>query len=69
MGKKSDAGACVDTDFRVRGVEDLRVADLSVLPIIPKYVPSCLSALLMILTVCLQQSHTVDGVSGWRNRS
>jgi len=35
MGKKGDKGACVDTDFRVRGVQNLRVVDLSVLPLLP----------------------------------
>ncbi|XMA11131.1 hypothetical protein WAI453_003922 [Rhynchosporium graminicola] len=35
MGKKGDEGAVVDTDFRVRGVQNLRVADLSVLPLLP----------------------------------
>ncbi|CZT48059.1 related to alcohol oxidase [Rhynchosporium secalis] len=35
MGKKGDEGAVVDTDFRGRGVQNLRVADLSVLPLLP----------------------------------
>ena len=33
MGRKGDEGACVDSGFRVRGVEGLRVADLSVCPL------------------------------------
>jgi len=35
MGKDGDSGACVDTNFRVRGVKNLRVVDLSVLPLLP----------------------------------
>lgn len=33
MGRKDDSLACVDSDFRVRGVQGLRVADLSVAPL------------------------------------
>lgn len=33
MGKKDDTNACVDSSFRVRGVQGLRVADLSVAPL------------------------------------
>lgn len=35
MGKKTEK-ACVDTDFRVMGTKGLRVADMSVVPILPK---------------------------------
>ncbi|KAF2688261.1 GMC oxidoreductase [Lentithecium fluviatile CBS 122367] len=35
MGKKADDQACVDSRFRVYGVEGLRVADLSVCPLTP----------------------------------
>ncbi|RDW71960.1 hypothetical protein BP5796_07994 [Coleophoma crateriformis] len=35
MGKDGDSKACVDTSFRVLGVKHLRVADLSVLPLLP----------------------------------
>ncbi|KAH9882255.1 hypothetical protein J1614_001427 [Plenodomus biglobosus] len=35
MGKREDEGACVDSGFRVRGVEGLRVVDLSVAPLTP----------------------------------
>lgn len=36
MGSDSDPKACVDTDMNVRGVEGLRVADLSVCPLITR---------------------------------
>lgn len=36
MGKDGDADTCVDVDFKVRGVGNLRVADLSVCPLTPK---------------------------------
>ncbi|KAF1993016.1 GMC oxidoreductase [Amniculicola lignicola CBS 123094] len=35
MGKKEDPKACVDTSLRVYGIEGLRVADLSVIPVLP----------------------------------
>lgn len=35
MGKKDDPGACVDADFKVKGIEKLRVVDLSVTPFLP----------------------------------
>jgi hypothetical protein len=38
MGQRSDPEACVDHDLRVFGVKSLRVADMSVVPITPKYV-------------------------------
>lgn len=36
MGSKDDEGACVDNDFRVKGVQNLRVVDMSVAPFVPK---------------------------------
>lgn len=39
MGKADDPEACVTTDFRVKGVEGLRVVDLSVTPFVPKAHP------------------------------
>lgn len=36
MGNNSDPSACVDTDMNVRGVKGLRVADLSVCPLITR---------------------------------
>ena len=38
MGKPDDPNTCVDHDLRVLGVNSLRVADMSILPIVPKYV-------------------------------
>lgn len=34
MGKRDDEMACVDTSFRVHGLEGLRVADMSVIPFV-----------------------------------
>lgn len=36
MGKEGKADACVDKTFRIAGLKNLRVADMSVVPIIPK---------------------------------
>ena len=36
MGREDDPTACTDSDFRVRGVDGLRVVDLSVCPVITK---------------------------------
>jgi choline dehydrogenase-like flavoprotein len=38
MGQLGDRETCVDHDLRVLGVNSLRVADMSILPIEPKYV-------------------------------
>jgi choline dehydrogenase-like flavoprotein len=38
MGIKGEDGACVTSDFRVIGVKNLRVVDLSVCPRLPRYV-------------------------------
>ncbi|KAK2776766.1 hypothetical protein FQN52_003918 [Onygenales sp. PD_12] len=39
MGKADDPRACIDTNFRVYGVEKLRVVDLSVCPVSPSNHP------------------------------
>ena len=36
MGSKTDKDACLDTDFRLRGVQNLRVIDLSAIPLITR---------------------------------
>ena len=38
MGKPGEPEACVDKDFRVMGVQGLRVVDMSVAPFVPKWV-------------------------------
>lgn len=38
MGLRNDKAACVDSNFKVYGMEGLRVADMSVCPLVPKYV-------------------------------
>ena len=40
IGPDTDAGAVVDTELRVRGIDGLRVADASVLPVIPNAHPN-----------------------------
>jgi choline dehydrogenase-like flavoprotein len=37
MGKFDDPMACVDSHFRIRGIQSLRIVDLSICPITPKY--------------------------------
>lgn len=43
MGRPEDPTACVDSNFRVYGTKRLRVADLSVCPLIIRYVQRTLS--------------------------
>lgn len=38
MGKPGEPDACVDKDFRVMGVQGLRVVDMSVAPLMPRWV-------------------------------
>jgi choline dehydrogenase-like flavoprotein len=35
MGKNGNEKACVDTEFKVLRIENLRVADLSIIPVFP----------------------------------
>ncbi len=36
MGKMDKEGTCVDKDFKIFGVQNLRVADMSVAPFLPR---------------------------------
>jgi hypothetical protein len=36
MGKPEESDTCIDKDFRIVGLEGLRVVDMSVAPIMPK---------------------------------
>ena len=36
MGKPDDIMACVGTDFKIRGLEGIRVADTSIVPFLPR---------------------------------
>ena len=36
MGKRKDSDTCVDTDFRMVGLEGLRVVDMSIAPFMTK---------------------------------
>lgn len=38
MGIEGEEGACVSSDFRVIGIKNLRVVDLSVCPVVPRYI-------------------------------
>lgn len=39
MGKDGDEHACIDANFRVRGIRNLRIADMSVTPFLPSAHP------------------------------
>lgn len=49
MGKPEEQDTCVDKDFRVTGVQGLRVVDMSVAPLMSKWV--LLLDSLMILAI------------------
>jgi choline dehydrogenase-like flavoprotein len=36
MGKEGEEDACVDANFKVIGIKNLRVVDMSVIPLLPK---------------------------------
>jgi hypothetical protein len=38
MGKEGEEGTCVSSDFKVIGLENLRAVDMSVCPVLPRYV-------------------------------
>ncbi|KAL8799231.1 MAG: hypothetical protein Q9200_007589 [Gallowayella weberi] len=44
MGKPHAPNACVDTDFRVLGLEGLRVVDMSVVPFLPSWKTNMMTA-------------------------
>jgi len=51
-----DAGAVVDEDLKLRGVENLRVADASVMPIVPVHGPDALELVLALRASSLLQA-------------
>jgi hypothetical protein len=53
--------ACVDSRFRVFGLQALRVVDMSVVPFVPKYVPSYDQSDTGAANV-LQLPHAVHGI-------
>jgi choline dehydrogenase-like flavoprotein len=62
MGKEGDRQAAVDTHFRVFGVENLRVADMSVVPVLTNnhtqataYVTGATCADVLICEYCLNE--------------
>jgi choline dehydrogenase-like flavoprotein len=48
MGPPEDKTACLDIDFRVRGLESLRVADMSIVPELIRYVNFQVFKLLLV---------------------
>lgn len=53
MGKRSDGTSVVASDLKVHGYDNLRVADMSVIPILPRSVTNALQTvpLLALLTL------------------
>jgi hypothetical protein len=46
MGRRDDPEACLDSDFQVHGLQNLRVVDLSALPFLPQCHPQSIAYLI-----------------------
>lgn len=69
MGKSSDTMACLDTAFRVRGLQGLRVADLSSLPVLPNcHTQSVAYVVGLTAAESIIADHSGDGARYQRNR-
>lgn len=51
MGRPDDTNACVGSDFVVYGLNNLRVADLSIAPMNVKYISSLVKLILSLVRV------------------
>lgn len=63
----SGLDACVNSSFRVFGLQSLRVVDMSVMPFVPKYVPDMMCCLIVTLLTIMQLSYAIHGVSFGRS--
>lgn len=71
MGTDSDEDACVDATFRVRGIRNLRIADMSVTPFLPSAHPVATAYLIgqtAAEKLIAEYEHAIEGLAAPRRR-